>query len=66
MCYINIGTYEPWRLDEDQFLEAGLGAELPYSTERWIDINYKAGGREHVRCAIVAVANRSNANGLRA
>ncbi len=39
ICYFSAGTYEPWREDAGQFVEADLGDPLAdFADERWLDI----------------------------
>lgn len=48
VCYVNVGTYEPWRLDKGDFEAIGagiLGNTLPeWEEEQWIDITFKLDG----------------------
>lgn len=40
VCYIDVGTWEDWRDDRDDFPPARLGNYLdaPFNTERWLDV----------------------------
>lgn len=39
VCYINIGSWESWRDDADDFPRSALGNELRgWADERWLDI----------------------------
>ena len=38
VCYISVGTFEPWRDDAGAFPDAAVGSALPnYPDERWLD-----------------------------
>lgn len=42
ICYVNVGAYEEWREDADQFPEEILGNEYDgWEGERWLDIRAK-------------------------
>ncbi|GGY99537.1 endo alpha-1,4 polygalactosaminidase [Streptomyces poonensis] len=38
ICYINVGAYEDWRPDEDDFPESVRGESNGWEGERWLDI----------------------------
>ncbi len=38
ICYVSVGTYEPWRSDATQFSSTALGDTVEgFPTERWLD-----------------------------
>lgn len=47
VCYISIGTWEPWRADKDDFPEEALEMKVAnWPNEQWINIGYTGKGPE--------------------